>query len=1067
MIKKKEMLVIVGLFVFFILVFFSKVAVASEKEASGIPIVNQTDFNQAMTSKTNTDYYLANDLDVTIGTNLVVSTNKRIDLNGFQLNFLATGDGNNGGIILKGYQDFTEFKLYDSSPERTGKLYSKFNYNNGWAGGLIYDGAPNSQNQLATDGQNVNLIVTLQDLNVQSEGSFLNTYFSKGVLMKGKVDINVVYQGIRASNITAYGNPNDSNDPDNALVNSSTSYIGGAGAMADGAGAVNFALGFQGIQPPITGINSRMDERIFWVQKNATVMATSAATDTYGNVVANYRTIKIDGTLDIKTNMAPAFRSIASQNGGTTNTQMYLNSGSNTRVEVSSPNASFGVIYTYKMDINIDNPKLYDFIFLGNNGRFFYVYGAGGSSNIYHKNSNTGLWLNTQKGIGNPNKYWKSLDFTVNNLTESGLTVANSSDATFTTSVFNLNSSSRWSNNIFIPGISLDPDIALINNEYQLFNNKKEFSGQIDYFIANELEPDYSDSGILTLTIGSDKYTVNVADSKDSWTFPVDLSKYLNNTKATLTWSDKSYHTASVKLNIRNPLVTISSKATDDVTSISSTTVSGTADPGAYIRLSDTPVTDAVATVFDPKDNTIVSPIPDSENSDISSNYTIKADATGKYSYTLPSNKHFSAGTKIKVFAYLSGNRDSVYQTVIDATPPIGEGKDYHSVKGAAVPDPQSFVQNPTDSNPLKQDFTYAFTEENPVSTIEQMLATAGTYTVKVDLFDEAKNKTTITSMLIVHETGFQFNGEDLSIGTDILPEMTSEEIEAYILKNSNASANKIADGLIIDLTENIVVSDMGGLTSTSKAGTYVITLMVPKENVGGLEDEKKQVTFTVINKFASLTISFVNEIGEEIIPAISMEELIGETVDLTKEQSILDSIDSILQQKYQINERPVDEKAVLINPNGTSVQYKFYGTLSIESAPNTVDFGTSNVGIFPIKVEKATYEAPFIVWDNRAQLKSWTLTATLQQPLTNKADTTKILPGAIQFRKNSSVVESLEVNTAFAITTHTHSKSGSYDVSEQWQTGETGFQLEVPAGSVRKLGEYEATILWQLGDTP
>jgi len=123
-------------------------------------------------------------------------------------------------------------------------------------------------------------------------------------------------------------------------------------------------------------------------------------------------------------------------------------------------------------------------------------------------------------------------------------------------------------------------------------------------------------------------------------------------------------------------------------------------------------------------------------------------------------------------------------------------------------------------------------------------------------------------------------------------------------------------------------------------------------------------------------------------------------------------------------------------------------------------------VGNFTTKVEKATYDEPLIIWDNRADLTSWTLTAKLEDSLRSKEDTTRTLPNAIWYKIDDKRTVPLTEEETQDILIHTHTKPGEYNVSTSWDKEESGVQLIVPAGGIRKLGEYQTTILWQLGQT-
>ncbi|MBP2097262.1 pectate lyase-like adhesive domain-containing protein [Enterococcus rivorum] len=513
--------------------------------------------------------------------------------------------------------------------------------------------------------------------------------------------------------------------------------------------------------------------------------------------------------------------------------------------------------------------------------------------------------------------------------------------------------------------------------------------------------------------------------------------------------------------------ISILSTATDDVTLANSMTIYGTTNPGAYVRLTDVPINSSVESVLPQSENKVKSPVTSSSSTAFTDNFTIKADSSGNYSYTLLAGRRLSAGTKIRAYSFLNGKTGLAAQVVLDVTPPKGEPRDYHSGKGAAVPDPKGFIKNPTDTNPVPQNFTYAYAAANSQEDIKKMLDIVGEHEVKVDLFDNAKNKTTITSKLIVHETTNSIDGKDIEIGTDVLSNMTEKKLKEYIFEQSSPTAQKIVDGVYTELTNKIQLTDLGGLTINSAAGVYQVTFTVKKADSSLADDLVKTISVTVINRFANITVQFINEKGTALHEPVLIEGMIGKTVDLTKEKTITDVITEIINKKYLVNHRPTDEEAVLVEAAGTTVQYKFEGTLFLESAPTSIDFGIKKIGLFDQKIEKPTYDNPLKVWDNRGTLSQWTMTATVEDPFKNQVDPSKILPKALQYKVDGGETLLLEEGKAVPIVVHQHQSPGSYNISDSWDNGKSGLQLNIPAGSIRKLGEYQATILWKLGFTP
>lgn len=510
--------------------------------------------------------------------------------------------------------------------------------------------------------------------------------------------------------------------------------------------------------------------------------------------------------------------------------------------------------------------------------------------------------------------------------------------------------------------------------------------------------------------------------------------------------------------------VVINSMATDEQASVNSTTVYGTTNPGAYVRLSDVPVNGTVATVLPKSGNTIKSPVTSiGASADFSENFTVQADALGNYSYILPGNKHFSAGTVIKAYSFLNGKYASVTQTVLDKTPPSGEARAYHAGKGTAVPNPKGFVTKPTDSNPVSQNYTYAYASDNPVATIQGMLNVVGEHTVKVDLFDNANNKTTITSKLIVHDAENTVNGTDLEIGTNILRGMTNTEIEAFVLTNANQTAQKIIDGVHTDLSDKVQVSNLGSLSSASTAGPYIVTLTVKKADSGLTTDIHKDIIVTVKDSSAVLTVNFVNEANQILRGyTVLISGLVGDTIDLTQQSTVQTQLSNVTNAGYDIVARPTNETAVSLNNAAVMVQYKVQGVISLASVPSTLGFGSLSYEAATKRIDNPTVDKKLIITDTRADASTgFKMTATLSTPMTNVNG--KTLANALRYvYKGSEKV--LDVN-AQEVYINSSGATGNYTVSDTWgdNKGTDGVKLQLGSSEVVYTGDYTGVITWKV----
>lgn len=217
----------------------------------------------------------------------------------------------------------------------------------------------------------------------------------------------------------------------------------------------------------------------------------------------------------------------------------------------------------------------------------------------------------------------------------------------------------------------------------------------------------------------------------------------------------------------------------------------------------------------------------------------------------------------------------------------------------------------------------------------------------------------------------------------------------------------------------------------------------------------------------STVNVTFVDEVGDSLHTAIELTGTIGTTIDLTDEDTVQQAIQEVLNANYQLVNSPEPEMAIPVSASETTVAYEFEGKLMVQSAPTYLNFGRKTLGKPFIKVEKAMYDQPLIVWDNRKATSSWTLTATLENPLTSVEDPSKVLPNAIRYKVSDAQTVTLSTGTALPIAVRPHSSNPAYNISTEWDDDKSGVQLEVASGDVIQTGKYRATILWQVAITP
>ncbi|WP_375179642.1 MucBP domain-containing protein [Enterococcus rotai] len=230
-----------------------------------------------------------------------------------------------------------------------------------------------------------------------------------------------------------------------------------------------------------------------------------------------------------------------------------------------------------------------------------------------------------------------------------------------------------------------------------------------------------------------------------------------------------------------------------------------------------------------------------------------------------------------------------------------------------------------------------------------------------------------------------------------------------------------------------------------------------------------------VIYKFTAkgtLTINFKDADGKDLSPVVKpiiIEAVIGTEIDLSKNEQVIKALKAIKEDHYQLVDQPSDK--IKLTEKTQTVTYKFDGKLFIESAPSVMSFGKQKIqkGIHFIKVTNAEFDTPLIIWDSRKKSKKWNVTATLQTPFTNVRDSAKTLPDdVLRYKKEDNSTVKFKQGDAEILAERTSGDAQTeYTLSEDWKSGKTGFRMEIPTDEVESGGDYQAKILWQVGNTP
>lgn len=443
--------------------------------------------------------------------------------------------------------------------------------------------------------------------------------------------------------------------------------------------------------------------------------------------------------------------------------------------------------------------------------------------------------------------------------------------------------------------------------------------------------------------------------------------------------------------------LTINSVATDDIKKEGSTTISGTATPGSYLRLSTKPVLGSSRpSEINPANNAIKSPVTmtmfNQQFDKMTPNFTLIVPSSGKYSYTLPSGT-FNAGTEIEAYAFKEGKTAEVKQDVLDETPPTGESNIYLEVEGEPVPPASVFVKNASDTNPLTQNFKYEY-----VTNIDHLMTQIGTHDVQVYIYDNAGNRGVVNSQLIIYEATKEnvIEASDFKVTQKELSKVTN--LEEFIIEESEAEAYKIVNHRKEDFTNQIKVTEYDGLSTSSKKGKFIVTLSVPNQDMitqieievipSEVEMKVKQVykgtNHLIYGDLDSKTpvkiVDSTETIGEPISNAIDKLETAGklslEKTGYLQDGSFIVKVNDVVIETTDVP----DEDFEII--------FEYVGQMYFDEVPN-LDFGQIEISNKKDLYALDSNKKSDVKIVNTIQDKNWQLKLMLPDGIKNSANET------------------------------------------------------------------------------
>ena len=478
---------------------------------------------------------------IVLNSRITIKSNKVLDLNNQAIMAKVGTFDNSGGFNLTNTAGFTDFTIKNGSIQ------------GGPTEGLGADGS--KAGIVFAEDRAYNLKVTAE--NIRHDGTAFFKGHSTDLIFKGKMYLQNTKFNARALNITMYGNPFNENDPGNVDFYGYVDFADGANDWATGQGGVNLSFdGYNNNSAKAIGKTTKNLE----IPKNSKVKLVNKQSQyslEYSNNVGNFAQINIDGEFIAEAEGSP-LRTTAATNTGQVGTQsdqseVNVNPGSIFKISSFDVRSTYGTIYTFSVDINVNNPKIFDIRAFGN-GRFFHGWTTRNKNNFRLYNSDVGVWAKKDKGIGNPLYLWQDVklieilkfDYTD---TQAAMLKKTTTNPAEIAPKFYINDFSRISNDVALPQIV--PDKKVVGN------NETSISGRTEYVLPDGTVVDKVAAGAkMTMIVGGKDYTTT-ADQNGKWSFNnLPLSTVSGGSTATITLvdADKRYgNPAYVVLEDKTP----------------------------------------------------------------------------------------------------------------------------------------------------------------------------------------------------------------------------------------------------------------------------------------------------------------------------------------------------------------------------------------------------------------------------------------------------------------------------------------------------------------------------------
>ncbi|ALS37513.1 hypothetical protein ABID30_001485 [Enterococcus rotai] len=421
----------------------------------------------------------------------------------------------------------------------------------------------------------------------------------------------------------------------------------------------------------------------------------------------------------------------------------------------------------------------------------------------------------------------------------------------------------------------------------------------------------------------------------------------------------------------------------------------------------------------------------------------------------------------VKAQNFLSDN-DYTYKLNYDKEAPTGTGKltfidadDAKAIENAT--DYRSFLSEYQDNYSAKDNIKVELKAGQDISTL---VKTVGPSSFQLTLTDEKGNARDVTVPLfiqnkdVVKSSQYIIYGKDFSVDSKEYP-TTDAALRSLILEKTELKLWQYDDVSVTAMNNTQLDLSIDKLPQTSDSapgGVYVATASYGS----GTAKVDKPINVTVIPSIAPVTIQFVDENNQPIVDEITFDSTVAESIDLTQNAQVLEKLKAVEALNYVLDTPPTDEQNLLVVPEGVTRKYTFKGTLFIQSAPNTINFGDQNVSAFDKTYANPEYDHDLIIWDNRQTLGTWKITLKQSQDFSIPDDPSQKLPDVLSYQTAGE--EKMISTDAQEVFSSKHQSSGKYDISQEtWGPEKQGLRLNVPVGSVKQIGKYETTLTWQI----